>query len=262
MHGDSPDYLRRKASFDRCLTVYGRKSVLEALLCPGVRCERLHLADSNQPAEILTRIAALAEAQGAAVRIHTRRALAHISRNAREDQGVAADLHWPGYRTLDGLLAEAPAGTLLAVDGVTNPQNLGMLVRSGTAAGVRGILLPRQGGCDVGPLVIKASAGSVFRAQLLRCATLAEALAQLHGRGWRIAVLDADGSLELFRLQGDVARVFVLGSESAGISPAVAGLADERVSIPMANGVESLNVAVTAALVAYHAAFAAGRLSG
>jgi 23S rRNA (guanosine2251-2'-O)-methyltransferase len=262
MSGDSAEYVRRKAEFARCLTVYGRKSVLEALQCAGVRCERLHLAASNRPAEILDRIVALAEAHGAIIRTHTRSALAHISRNAREDQGVAADLRWPGYRTLEALLEEPTGGTLLAVDGVTNPQNLGMLIRSGAAAGVRGILLPRSGGCDIGPLVIKASAGSMFRAPLLRCAALPEALERLRGAGWRVAVLDATGSRDLFALGPGIARVFVLGSESGGISAGVAALADERVAIPMANGVESLNVAVTAALVGYHAAIAAAPLSG
>lgn len=246
-------YRQRKAGFDRSLTVYGRKTVLEALQCPDVRCERLHLAHSNRPAPILDEILRLATAHGAEIRHHGREELARISRNAREDQGVAADVHTPGYRLLEDLLPLAPEpGTmLLAFDGITNPQNLGMAIRSATAAGCAGILLARDGGCDIGPLTIKASAGTVFRAPLLRCNALPDALASLQRCGWRICVLDATAARSLYEPLDDAARVFVLGSETTGASQAVRELADDAFAIPMANGVESLNVAVTAALVAF-----------
>jgi 23S rRNA (guanosine2251-2'-O)-methyltransferase len=101
--------------------------------------------------------------------------------------------------------------------------------------------------------VIKASAGTVFRAPLLRCDSLPEALAELRGGGWKISVLDGHARASLFDRLDHGARVFVLGGETAGVSPAVRELADETLRIPMANGVESLNVAVTAALVVFRA---------
>ena len=263
MTGDAPSerYTQRKNRFGRCLTVYGRKTVLEALQSAGVNCERLHLARSNKPADILAEIETLARAQGAEILRHDRAELARISRHAREDQGVAADIRTAGYRQLADVMPLAPAAgaTLLAVDGVTNPQNLGMLIRSAAAGGSEGIVLPRRGGCDICPLVIKASAGTVFRAPLLRCESLPEALAQLQRSGWRISILDGHARASLFDPLDTAARVFVLGGETAGVSAAVRGLADESLRIPMANGVESLNVAVSAALVAYRAQFAAQR---
>lgn len=254
---DHPDYTARKAALGRCLTVYGRHPVLEALQSPGVRCERLHLAEHNRPAAILDQIRQLAVSHGAELREHGRAELARISRNGREDQGVAADVRWPGYRQLaDALPLPATAGNvLLAADGITNPQNLGMLIRSAAASGCAGVLLPRQGGCDIGPLVIKASAGALFRASLLRCETLPAALAALREGGWRICVLDAGARSSLFAQDAGAARVFVLGGESQGVGRDVRALADETVAIPLANGVESLNVAVTAALVAFLPAF-------
>ncbi len=252
MNTDSSEYSRRKARYERCLTVYGRKPVLEALQADGVVCERLHLARSNRQADILDEIISLASRHGAEIREHERAALAHISRNAREDQGVAADIRWPGYAPLGDFLARSHAQTtaLLAVDGITNPQNLGMLLRSAAAAGVA-VLLPREGNCDIGSLAIKASAGAVFRASVVRCASLAEALGQLRKQGWRVAVLAADGDTSLFAPLGDGPRVFVLGGETSGAAAQTLATADERIFVPMANGVESLNVAVTAALVAY-----------
>lgn len=249
----SERYQQRKSRFGRCLTVYGRKTVLEALQADGVVCERLHLARSNKPAPLLDEIEALARAQGADVVLHERAELARISRHSREDQGVAADVRTPGYRQLAELMPLAPAtgAALLAVDGVTNPQNLGMLIRSAAAGGSTGIVLPRRGGCDICPLVIKASAGTVFRAPLLRCDGLPEALAALRDCGWRISILDGHARASLFDHLDARARVFVLGGETAGVGAAVRELADESLRIPMANGVESLNVAVTAALVAF-----------
>ena len=251
----SAEYALRKNRFGRCLTVYGRKPVLEALQAPGVRCERLHLARSNREADILEQIITLARRQGADILEHERNALAHISRNAREDQGVAADIGWPGYQQLDDIVQSIQGKALLAVDGITNPQNLGMLIRSTAAAGI-GVLLPREGNCDVNPLAIKASAGAVFRATLIRCGTLIDALGRLRERGWRIAVLDADAGQSLFAPLGAAPQVFVLGGETTGARANTLAIADTRLFVPMENGVESLNVAVTGALVAYRARLA------
>jgi 23S rRNA (guanosine2251-2'-O)-methyltransferase len=256
--GPSDRYRERKSTFDRCLTLYGRNTVLEALQCPQVRCERLHLAESNRQAPVLDTLLDLARAQGATVLQHTRASLARISRNGREDQGVAADVRWDGYAQLADLLPmpAVDGNFLIAVDGVQNPQNLGMLIRSAAAGGCYGILLPRSGGCDISPLVIKASAGALFRAPILRCATLDEALRALGTCGWRIGVLAADGAIGLFDAVDTRARVFVLGGETSGVSAAVRALADETWRVPMENGIESLNVAVAAALVAYRHRFA------
>lgn len=256
----SPRYRERKASFERCLTVYGRRTVLEALLAPQVRCERLHLARSNKPSAALDELEQRARAQGAEILTHTREELARISRNGREDQGVAADVRWDGYRQFADLMLLAPkaGATLIAVDGLGNPQNLGMLIRSAAAGGCDGILLPRSGGCDISPLVIKASAGAVFRAPIVRCDTLPAALAALRSHNWKVCVLEATARQNLFDEAMDThARVFVLGSESNGVSATVRALADQSCHVPMANGVESLNVAVTAALVAYRSKLAA-----
>ena len=97
---DSPEYLARKARFDRMLTIYGRKPVLEALEDPALDIAALHLADSNRGSDVIDRIVALAKRRGIGIREHSKQALSRISRNSREDQGVAADLALPGYRPL------------------------------------------------------------------------------------------------------------------------------------------------------------------
>ncbi len=140
----------------------------------------------------------------------------------------------------------------LALDGVTNPQNMGMAIRSATAAGVDGILYADKGNPALGPLVIKASVGTVFRAPLRRCTTIKDGLRELQAAGFQLYRLDARGTGSLFSLDLAPRSVFVLGGETEGISAAVQALQGQDIHIPMANEVESLNVAVSASLVAYH----------
>ena len=148
-------------------------------------------------------------------------------------------------------LPERPR-TVLALDGVTNPQNVGMIIRSAVAAGVDGLLYPKRGIASLGPLVIKASAGNVFRAPIIRCDATASAVTALKAKGYQVAALEASGTTSLFEFRVPDNVVCVLGGESEGIGREVAALTDTRLTIPMANSVESLNVAVTAALVAFH----------
>ena len=107
---DSAAFRDRKAFFQQIITVYGRKPVLEAMLDEDLRCYRLHLADSNKPAPILTQMETLARQRKIEVCYHGKRELSRISRNGKQDQGVAADILCPAFRTLDQYLAEpAPA---------------------------------------------------------------------------------------------------------------------------------------------------------
>src|SRR5690554_868380 len=251
---DTQAYLDKKRFFNRFLTVYGRKPVLEALQQPELSPYRLHLADSNKSSAALDQLIALARLRGAEICYHNRQALSRISRSARQDQGVAIDVKCPQMQSLEDFLSahHAQPFTLLALDGVTNPQNLGMIIRSATAGRIDGILLPTKGGANIDPLVIKASVGTVFRAPLLRTELpLHQALTQCLQAGADICGLSshAPQSLQTFRPQQ--ACVFVLGNETSGVSSEVQKICTQWVSIPMNNGVESLNVAVTAALIAF-----------
>lgn len=250
---DRPDYLEKKSRFDRMLTVYGRKAVLESLRDSTLDCHTVHLAHSNREGGIVGDIRACAESRGIPIKLHTREELARITRNGRQDQGVAADIQCPAFRHLGDYLAQPPARgqRLLALDGITNPQNLGMIIRSASAGRIDGIVLPRRGTADLGPLVIKASAGTIYRAPMLLCQELSDALKQLRDAGAQVCTLEGNSPHSLFEHEEADFCVYVLGNESEGVSHAAREAADNRLSIPMQNGVESLNVAVTASLVAY-----------
>ncbi|MFK7831153.1 MAG: TrmH family RNA methyltransferase [Congregibacter sp.] len=246
-----PDKRERRS----LLTVYGRNAVLEAMQDRSLECRTLHLASSNRSGGSIRDISVLAERLQLDTRTHTREALARISRNGRQDQGVALDIYCPQMRDVQDYingLRNTTSERLLALDGVTNPQNMGMAIRSAAAAGIHGVLYAERGNPALGPLVIKASAGAVFRAPLLRCASVAGALGQLADAGFALYRLQADSAESLYEKQEYAQRsIFVLGGETHGVSEAVSALPGKNIAIPMAKGVESLNVAVSAALLCY-----------
>ena len=134
---NSDGYQQKKSRFDNMLTIYGRKPVLEALQDASIPIYRVHLANSNKKAPILVKIEALAAQREIVTEHIDKLALSRISRSSKQDQGVAADLALPGYQQLSSFLNDYQADSrdrFLAVDNVSNPQNLGMIIRSAAAS--------------------------------------------------------------------------------------------------------------------------------
>lgn len=249
---DSEEYKKKKAYFDKLLTIYGRKPVLEALQTEGPEVFRLHLSERNRSASIIDEIIALATRKGAEVCYHSSEALSRISRNARQDQGVALDLRCPNFQTLEDFLSSTPSSkVILALDKVTNPQNLGMIIRSITASPAAALLIPKKGCAPLNSLVIKASTGTLFRAPIVQIDHLQNALKKCQKKGFRVASLDVGAEKSLNHYRSDSPTIFVLGNETDGISEDISNLCDISLKIPMQRGVESLNVAVTASLIAF-----------
>lgn len=237
---------------DRYLTVYGRKPVLEALE-GGLPVARIHLAD-NAGGEVVERIVAAASRRGVQVRRAPERRISEISRNGRQDQGVVADVAAPRMQSLMAFLEQRTgrhhATTVVVLDGIHNPANLGMILRTATAAGVDGVVVPDAGTAEIGPLVVKASAGVAFQAPILRIDRAEYALAQLQDARFDIVAVDAGGP-SLFHAELDQRVALVLGNETEGLGDACREYCDRTVSLPLANGVESLNVAAAAAVACY-----------
>ena len=248
------DYQQKKAFFDKLLTIYGRKPVLEALQQKDLDIYKLHLASSNKSGGIVDNILRLAEQRDIPVAYHDKKALSRISRNGKQDQGIAADIQVASHVTLEEFIAQTSdkkAQRLLALDGVTNPQNLGMIIRSAAAGNIDGLLLPAKGCAALSPMVIKASAGTLFRAPIIHTDSLPVALTTLRQKEYQIATLSSHAKQSLFSTVFTEKMVFVLGNETDGVSEEVASVCTLSVKIPMNNGVESLNVAVTSALIAF-----------
>lgn len=235
---------------DRFVTVYGRKPVLEVLGDDDLEVDKVILADTARGAAA-SEILDAARARGVLVQRASAHRVKVLAGNGKQDQGVLADVIAPRMRVLGEALRERAPRTVLLLDGITTPANVGMILRTATAAGIGGIVLPRRGVAGIDPLVIKASAGVAFRAPVLRVATAIEAATTLHQSGYRLFGLAGDARRSVFEAEVPRRAAFVLGGETAGVSEEVGALIDEWVAIPMAGEVESLNVASAAAVVCF-----------
>ncbi|RDI33326.1 TrmH family RNA methyltransferase [Lentzea flaviverrucosa] len=235
---------------DRFVTVYGRKPVLEALDDPTLTVDKVVLADTARGAAAHEIIDA-ARTRGVAVQRATAQRVKVLAGNGKQDQGVLADVVAPRMKPLALALEEGSLRSVLVLDGITTPANVGMILRTATAAGIDGIVVPRRGVASIDPLVVKASAGVAFRAPVLRCGTSAEASALLRASGYSLHALDSHASDTIYSASFPARAAFVLGSETSGITDDVRPHITSWLSIPMAAGVESLNVASAAAVLCF-----------
>jgi 23S rRNA (guanosine2251-2'-O)-methyltransferase len=234
----------------KMLTIYGRKACEEALLDNSLNVYKLHLADSNKKAAILDHCIGLAKKRGIEVSYHDKRSLSFISKNAKQDQGIALDIELEQLNPI-GQLNPEQHKKLLLLDNITNPQNIGMILRSAAAGFIDGIIIPEKGCAELGPLVIKASTGAIFKAPIFRCKNISEALNAISTQ-YHIYGLSLETRKSFYETTFNNNAVFILGNESTGISQQSQNACNSFLKIPMNNGIESLNVAVTAALVAFH----------
>ncbi len=235
---------------DRFITVYGRKPVLEALEAPGLVVDKILLADGVRGQQI-TGILTAARARGVPTRRVTAHRVKQLAGNGKQDQGVCADVVAPRMRTLAAGLAAGLDGPVLVLDGVTTPANVGMILRSATAAGVSGIVVPRRGVASLDPLVVKASAGVAFVAPVLTVGAAEEAVVAVREHGLPVVGLHAAGAETVFTASMPRTAAYIVGGETGGISDPIRALVDDWVRIPMAAEVESLNVAAAAAVLCF-----------
>lgn len=260
---------------DTFVTVYGRKPVLEALRDPALAVDKVILAEGADREAVRTFTEA-ARARGLVLQRATAQRVKVLAGNGRQDQGVLADVVAPRMRPVEHFLADldpdAPA-RVLVLDGLTNPANVGMILRSATGAGLEGVLLPRRGVPAIDPLVIKASAGVAFHAPVLRSRTAATGLAALAEAGFVLFGLDGPGDAtrhdtptgprssprdaappSLFGAELPDRVALVVGGETDGLTDDVRDELHGTLTIPLAEGVESLNAACAATVACFELA--------
>jgi 23S rRNA (guanosine2251-2'-O)-methyltransferase len=237
---------------DARISVVGRRAVLEALAAPEVSVERVRLA-RGAPASLRGEVQRACREHSVPCEIGSVARLRELADEPRHDQGVAARIVLHGVEDVAALARDpTPRAHWLALDGLTNPANVGMIARSAAASGIDGILWPRTGTPWLNGLIVKASASAVLRCRIARCDALADGLERLRQTGFRIIGLAAREGEDLFVAPVPERAVYVIGSETEGLSRPVARCLDARVRIPIHQRVDSLNAAVSAALVCFH----------
>jgi 23S rRNA (guanosine2251-2'-O)-methyltransferase len=179
--------------------------------------------------------------------------LERVAGSAARHQGIAALMHEYEYASVDEILEQKPDPVLL-VDGVTDPRNLGALMRSAEGAGVGALVLAKDRTVGITPAVVKSSSGAWIHLKIARCGNVARTLEQLKEAGYWIAALAAGGETSIYRLDTTRKLVIVVGSEGRGVRDIVRKGSDFVVDIPMRGKVGSLNVSVAGAVALYEIA--------
>ncbi|MBE7162071.1 MAG: 23S rRNA (guanosine(2251)-2'-O)-methyltransferase RlmB [Williamsia herbipolensis] len=233
-------------------TVVGRNPVVEALRA-GVPATALYVAQGLQADDRVTEAVQVAASRGIALLEISRPELDRLTDRAVH-QGLALQVPPYSYAHPDDLLRLAQqAGApplLVAVDGVTDPRNLGAIVRSAAAFGAHGVLVPERRSAGMTASAWRTSAGTAARIRVGRCTNLVRTLKDWAGAGLMVVGLDADGTIDTdsFELATDP-LVLVVGSEGRGLARLTRTVCDATISIPMARSVESLNASVATGVV-------------
>lgn len=231
--------------------VLGRNPVVECLRA-GVPATALYVAIGAENDERLTESVTRAADSGIAILEVARIDLDRMSTNGLH-QGIALQVPPYNYAHPDDLLRDARADVhpplIAALDNISDPRNLGAIVRSVAAFGGHGVLIPQRRSASVTAVAWRTSAGAAARIPVARATNLNRTLKQWADAGLQIVGLDAEGDTTIDELDGTGPMVVVVGSEGKGLSRLVRENCDAIVSIPMAGPTESLNASVAAGVV-------------
>lgn len=184
--------------------------------------------------------------------------LARMAGSEARHQGVVAAVREYAYAPLERILEEKP-DPLLVIDGVTDPRNLGAILRSAECAGARAAVIARDRTAGVTPAAVKSSAGAWAHLRIARCGNVVQTLEALKAEGYWIAALAPDGETSLYEVDASRRLAIVLGSEDRGIRELVRKTVDFVVRIPMYGRVSSLNVSVAAGIALFELSRRRGR---
>ncbi|MCI9317812.1 MAG: 23S rRNA (guanosine(2251)-2'-O)-methyltransferase RlmB [Oscillospiraceae bacterium] len=234
--------------------IEGRNAVTEALRA-GTAIDKLYIA-KGETDRTLARIAANAREAGVVVVEADRRKLDAMS-GTHSHQGVIAAAAAAAYASVEDLLDRA-AGRgepplLVVCDEISDPHNLGAIIRTAECAGAHGVIIPKRRSAGLTAVTAKTSAGAVSYLPVARVPNLPAALKELKKRGIWIFGTAADGAVPLYGADLRSPAAIVIGSEGDGMGRLVRESCDFLVSIPMKGSISSLNASAAAAILLYEA---------
>ncbi|GAB7049647.1 23S rRNA (guanosine(2251)-2'-O)-methyltransferase RlmB [Catenuloplanes indicus] len=228
----------------------GRNPVVEALRS-GVPATALYVAQGIEMDERVREAVRTCADKGIAIMEVSRAELDRITGGVLH-QGIGVQVPPFAYEDFSDMVAaalEQTAPLLVALDGVTDPRNLGAVIRSAAAFGAHGIFVPERRAAGITATAWRTSAGAAARLPVAQVTNLTRAIKACQQEGFMAIGLDADGATDVYNLEVATGpTIVVVGSEGRGLSRLVGETCDLRVSIPMASDVESLNASVAAAV--------------
>ena len=234
--------------------IEGRNAVTEALRS-GTAIDKIYLA-KGETDRTLSRIAAEARKAGAVVVETDRRKLDAMSLT-HSHQGIIAIAAVRAYAEVEDILGIAEARgerpLLVVCDEISDPHNLGAIIRTAECAGAHGVIIPKRRSAGLTAVVAKTSAGAVSYLPVARVSNIASLLSDLKKRGLWVFGTAAEGTTGLYQADLRGAAAIVIGSEGDGMSRLARENCDFLVSIPMQGRISSLNASAAAAVLLYEA---------
>ena len=234
--------------------IEGRNAVIEALRA-GTAIDKIYL-QKGETDKTLGHIASRARAAGTVVVEADRRKLDAMSRT-HAHQGVIALASVREYVSVESILRSArekgEAPLLVVCDEISDPHNLGAIIRTAYCAGAHGVIIPKRRSAGLTSVVAKTSAGAVSYLPVARVPNLPALLKELKGQGVWVFGTAAGGTTDLYHVDLKGPAAIVIGSEGEGMSRLVEENCDFLVSIPMKGGLNSLNASAAAAVLLYEA---------
>jgi 23S rRNA (guanosine2251-2'-O)-methyltransferase len=228
--------------------VFGIEPVREMVAADAAAVHTLYVRgrDEKRFADEITRV----RRAGGTVMTVEDAELARMAGSEARHQGMVAQVRAYRYADLEELLSARP-DPLLVVDGVTDPRNLGAILRAAEGAGLAGLILARDRTAHLTPAAIKTSAGAWIHLRIAQCGNVAQMLERLKKMDYWVAGLAPEGEAGLYELDVSRPLAVVVGGEGEGLRRLVKEKTDFLVKIPMLGRVSSLNVAVAAGIVLF-----------
>jgi 23S rRNA (guanosine2251-2'-O)-methyltransferase len=233
----------RPRTTDARLVVFGVNAV-DGLLRADAPIERLVVAGGRSG----DALAALARTRGVRCEVADRATLDRLAETPHH-QGAVAVTGPYRYADLEDIAASGRG--VLVLDSIQDPRNLGAILRTARAAGVGGVVLPQDRSVGITPVVVSASAGCLFGLSIARVTNLVRAMEALKGAGYWLVGLVPGAERSLFELPDTHPAALVVGGEGEGLRQLVRRTCDFEAALPMAPGVESLNVSVATGIALY-----------
>ena len=234
--------------------IEGRNAVTEALKA-GRTIDKVFVAEGNTDRS-LQRLAAQAQEAGAVIVPVDRRKLDQMSAT-RSHQGIIALVAAHDYYTIDDILEEAAArgenALIVICDELSDPHNLGAIMRTAECAGAHGVIIPKRRSVGLTATVAKASAGAMEYMKVARVTNINNAINELKEKGVWIFGTAAEGSVPMYRADLTGPAAIVIGNEGDGLSQLVRKNCDVMVHIPMKGRITSLNASNAASILLYEA---------
>lgn len=234
--------------------IEGRNAVIEALRA-GTAIDKIYLAKGDTDSA-LGHIANTARANGVVVVNADRRKLDEMSRT-HAHQGVIAVAAVREYASIEDIFQRAEeqgeAPLIVLCDELSDPHNLGAVIRTAECAGAHGVVIPKRRSAGLTAIVAKTSAGAVSHIPVARVPNLTALMKELQKRGVWIFGAEMNGTTSLYEADLKGPAAIVIGSEGSGMSRLVAETCDFTVSIPMKGKINSLNASAAAAILLYEA---------